>query len=162
MKTIAIYPGSFNPFTLGHQNILEKAERIFGKENVVVAIGINPEKYSNLEDIELKRLINSKILTIEKQLPSVKVEYYIGFLTDYVKEKQLENGDNIVVVRGLRNGYDFDYEYNKIRFMWDQMPKLDVICLFADPAYMHISSSAYRVLEKIKPGSGHYILAKEK
>ena len=42
MKTIAIYPGSFNPFHIGHLNIVEKTERIFGKGNVVVAMGINP------------------------------------------------------------------------------------------------------------------------
>jgi pantetheine-phosphate adenylyltransferase len=160
MKTIAIYPGSFNPFTIGHQNILEKSERIFGKDNVIVAIGINPDKYSNLEDEELRNLINHKIGVIEKQLPSKKIEYYMGFLTEYVREKESE-GYNVVVIRGLRNGYDFDYEYNQIRFMWDQMPELNIMCLFADPAYMHVSSSAYRALEKVKSGSGHKYLAKE-
>ena len=44
MKTIAIYPGSFNPFHIGHLNIVEKTERIFGKGNVVIAMGINPDK----------------------------------------------------------------------------------------------------------------------
>ena len=44
MKTIAIYPGSFNPFHIGHLNIVEKTERIFGKGNVIIAMGINPDK----------------------------------------------------------------------------------------------------------------------
>lgn len=159
MKTIAIYPGSFNPFHCGHKNILEKAERIFGKGNVIVAIGINPDKYSEFEDFEFKDVINKKIEIIQNQISSDNVEYYFGFLTDYVREKESE-GLNVVVIRGLRNGYDFDYEYNQIRFMWDQYPNLNIICLFADPAYMHVSSSAYRALEKIKPGSGYKYLAK--
>ena len=159
-KTIAIYPGSFNPFTVGHQNILEKSERIFGKGNVIISIGINPDKYSHLEDEELREFVNLKIDIIEKQIPSSKVEYYFGFLTEYVREKEAE-GYNVVVIRGLRNGHDFDYEYNQIRFMWDQMPNLNIMCLFADPMYMHVSSSAYRALEKVKSGSGYKYLAKE-
>lgn len=166
MKTIAIYPGSFNPFHQGHQNILEKAERIFGKDNVIVAVGINPDKMT--ETLEIKGIRQTmavpyndpRVETIRRQIPSNKVESYFGFLTEYVREKEAE-GYNVVVIRGLRNGHDFDYEYNQIRFMWDMHPKLNIICLFADPAYMHVSSSAYRALEKVKPGSGHKYLARK-
>ncbi len=159
--TIAIYPGSFNPFTIGHQNILEKAERIFGEGNVIIAVGISPEKVDVPIMEMLVSMSDSKVRTIKKQLNSEKVEGYIGFLTEYVKKKKEETGKNVVVIRGLRNGHDFDYEYNQLRFMWDQMPELDILCLFADPLYMHVSSSAYRALEKVKPGSGHKYLAKE-
>lgn len=159
MKTLAIYPGSFDPFTVGHQNILEKTERMF--DEVIVAVGINPEKVKNIsEDIEAKMhsIKNARVDTIKKQLVDKQVEGYVGFLTDYVREKE-ELGYNVVVVRGLRNGYDFDYEYNITRFMWDQMPSLNIVCIFCDPAYMHISSSAYRALESVKPGAGHKYLA---
>lgn len=159
MKTIAIYPGSFNPFTIGHQNILEKAERIFGKDNVIIAVGINPDK-SKVIGAEMEMFKDNRVMSVKYQLPSKNIEGYVGFLTEYVREKEAE-GYNVVVIRGLRNGYDFDYEYNQIRFMWDQMPELNIICLFADPAYMHVSSSAYRALEKVKPGSGHKYLARE-
>lgn len=167
--TIAIYPGSFNPFTIGHQNILEKAERIFGKSNVIIAVGINPEKvgitpnvaaFNDVNQIMINRAEDC-VKVINRQLPSKNVEYYIGFLTEYVREKKQATGKNVVVIRGLRNGHDFDYEYNQLRFMWDQMPELDIMCLFADPLYMHVSSSAFRALEKVKPGSGHKYLAKE-
>jgi len=165
-NTIAIYPGSFNPFTIGHQNILEKAERIFGKDNVIIAVGINPEKKTGI-DFNIHGKGNSlevhkdyRVETIKGQLSSKNIEGYIGFLTEYVREKEAE-GYNVVVIRGLRNGHDFDYEYNQIRFMWDQMPMLNIMCLFADPAYMHVSSSAYRALEKVKPGAGHKYLARE-
>jgi pantetheine-phosphate adenylyltransferase len=162
-KTIAIYPGSFNPFTIGHQNIVEKAERIFGKDNVIISVGVNPDKEAMPGD-DFKMLFDEddvRVKTINNQLPSKTVEGYCGFLTEYVRYKEEETGCNVVVIRGLRNGHDFDYEYNQIRFMWDQMPMLNIMCLFADPMYMHVSSSAYRALEKVKPGSGHKYLAKE-
>jgi len=167
MKTIAIYPGSFNPMTIGHQNIIDKAERIFGKGNVIVAVGINPDKITETYEIgNLRQTVyvphnDLRVENIRRQIPSRPVEGYYGFLTEYVRQKKEETEKNVVVIRGLRNGHDFDYEYNQIRFMWDQMPELDIICLFADPAYMHVSSSAYRALEKVKPGSGHKYLAKE-
>jgi len=169
MKTIAIYPGSFNPFTVGHQNIVEKAEKIFGKENVIIAIGINPDKEGITGAIALVNDVNeimknraeAKVKVLKQQLPSKKVESYIGFLTEYVRTKE-EEGYNVVVIRGLRNGHDFDYEYNQIRHMWDQMPELNIMCLFADPAYMHVSSSAYRALERVQAGAGYRLLAKEK
>jgi pantetheine-phosphate adenylyltransferase len=159
MKTLAIYPGSFDPFTIGHQNILEKAERIF--DEVIVAIGINPKKIKNISSdrkTHLNAIKDSRIETIKKQLVDKNVEGYIGFLTDYVREKE-ELGYNVVVVRGLRNGYDFDYEYNMTRFMWDQMPNLNIVCIFCDPIYMHISSSAYRAIEEIQSGAGYKYLA---
>jgi len=158
-KTIAIYPGSFNPFTIGHQNVLEKAEKVF--DEVIIALGINPDKYSEIEDEELKNIINLKIGIIEQQLPSKKIEYYMGFLTEYVREKQEELGNeyNVVVIRGLRNGHDFDYEYNNCRFCWDQFPEMNIIMIPCDPIYTHISSSAYRILENIKNGAGNYLLA---
>ncbi|MEK6828780.1 MAG: adenylyltransferase/cytidyltransferase family protein [Nanoarchaeota archaeon] len=161
MKTIAIYPGSFNPFTVGHQNILEKAERIFGEGNVIIAVGISPEKVAAISAEELKVIADGKSRIIRQQLPSKKVEWYIGFLTEYVRQKE-DEGYNVVVIRGLRNGHDFDYEYNQTRYMWDQMPSLNIVCIFCDPVYMHVSSSAYRALEKVKPGAGHKYLAKDK
>jgi len=157
-KTIAIYPGSFNPFTVGHQNILEKAERIFGKGNVIVSVGINPEKIKHVGNHELEMVKNNKVKSLEIQLPSKNIEGYIGFLTDYVREKE-EEGYNVVVIRGLRNGYDFDYEYNSLRYIWDQKPDLNLICIFCDPVFMHVSSSGYKTLESVKKGSGYKYLA---
>lgn len=162
-KTLAIYPGSFNPFTVGHQDVLEKAEKIFGKENVIVSVGVNPDKIDKFtlgnKTHEVYSNDDSRVKTIEGQLPSKTVEGYHCFLTEYVRLKREETGCEVVVIRGLRNGHDFDYEYNQIRHMWDQMPELNVMCLFADPINMHVSSSAYRAMEKMKNGAGHHMLA---
>ena len=79
MKTIAIYPGSFNPFHIGHLNIVEKAERVFGEGNVLIAIGDNPEK-SNRGDSEKRALEISK-------KTGRSVEVYDIFLHELIEKK---------------------------------------------------------------------------
>jgi pantetheine-phosphate adenylyltransferase len=147
MKTIAIYPGSFNPFHKGHLNILEKAKRIFGENNVIIAIGQNPSKQnqSDSEIISRAKEINDKTKT--------SVEIYQTFLHEYIEN--LENmGFNIVVIRGLRNGDDLDYEVNQMRFIDDFKKGVNVVYITCDKEYEHISSSAIRTLQSFKPGSG--------
>ena len=171
-KTLAIYPGSFNPFHYGHLNILEKIEAIFGKENVIVAVGVNPEKIdpktlgiikdydAKAKEVVFKNIKETAINRLKAQIPSKNIEGYFGFLTKYVEQKEQE-GYNVVVVRGLRNGYDLDYEYTQNRYMWDQKPNLKIIYIPCDPLYAHVSSSAYRALESVEPGSGYHYLVKE-
>jgi len=160
MKRLAIYPGSFNPFTKGHQNILEKAERLF--DEVIISVGVNFKK--NIADTnggsKERQAIESKVRTLKTQLPSKNIEGYTGFLTDFVREKEKEY-DEVVVIRGLRNGHDYDYEYNMTRHLWDQHPKLNIIIIACDPVFSHVSSSAYRELESIRSGAGHHLLAIE-
>ena len=164
-KKIAIYPGTFNPFHLANLNILEKAEAIFGKDNVFVCVGINPQKIS--EDIKktissydqnsknriIENIRDTSVNQLKKQLTSKKIEGYVGFLTDYVFKKEKE-GYDVTVIRGLRNGIDLEVEYNQTRIMWDQKPDMKIIYIPCDPLYNHISSTAYRELESVKEGSG--------
>lgn len=150
-KKIAIYPGSFNPFTIGHLNVLEKAEAIFGIENVIIAVGVNPEKSSDTTD---------KVATIKHNLPSKNVESYAGFLTDYIWSKEKE-GFDVTVIRGLRNSFDLQYETNLLRAMQDFKPDIKSMMFLCDKEFDHVSSSLYRSCEKDKPGSGLRYLAKE-
>ena len=161
-QKIAIYPGSFNPFTIGHLNILEKAEAIFGKENVIIVVGVNPDKVSVAYTTSgtFIRSSDPRIKTIELNLPSKKVEGFCGFLTDYIWEKEAE-GFDVTVVKGLRNGDDLDYEVNQLRFMEEMKLDVKVLYLVCDKQYEHVSSSAYRALEKVREGAGHKYLAKE-
>jgi len=150
-QKIAIYPGSFNPFTIGHLNILEKAELLFGKENVIIAVGTNPDKTQDSVD---------RVATIKQNLPTRNVEGFVGFLTDYIWKKE-NSGFEIFVIKGLRNGDDLFYETNQLRFLEEMKPSINVIFLLCDKQYEHISSSAYRALEKVQEGSGLRYLAKE-
>jgi len=139
MTNLAIYPGSFNPFHMGHKNILEKIEKVF--DHVIIAIGENPDK-ENPGHIE----------EVKKTIPNNKVETFSGFLSDYVKIKE-EDGFNVTIVRGLRNSADLDYEVNQMRFIQDQNPNVKFVFIVCDKEYDHISSCAIRSLEKIKKGS---------
>jgi pantetheine-phosphate adenylyltransferase len=171
-KTIAIFPGTFDPFTIGHLNILEKVEAIFGKENVIVAVLLNPTKISketlsiirdysdSSKKLVFENIKNTGINRVKNRLPSKNVEGHFGMLNDYVKLKE-DKGFDVVIIKGLRNSTDFDYEYTQTRYMWDQNPNLKVVYIPCDPLYTHVSSSGYKALEIIKPGSGYHYLARE-
>lgn len=137
MRTIALYPGSFNPMHIGHLNIIEKAERIFGKGNIIVAIGVNPDKnYLERQDPkEIEKVINRPVIT------------YTKFLHELVEDYEKE-GLKVVIIRGLRNGTDLDYEVNQFRFINDFKKDINVVYITCDKEYEHISSSAIRKIEQ--------------
>jgi len=133
MKTLAIYAGSFNPFHVGHLNIVEKAEKIFGKENVLVAIGVNPAKVS-IHDV-----VNNSGVPRDQELSQKigrKVEMYYTFLHEFIDQKELE-GYNAILVRGLRNGDDLSYENNQLSFIHDFKPEVKSVFIMCDE--LHIS-----------------------
>lgn len=149
MKTLAIYPGSFNPFHKGHLNILEKSESIFGKGNVLIAIGVNPDKSNSGNDLDRALEIANKT--------GRSVEVYTTFLHELIEKKESE-GYHVVIVRGLRNGADLDYEVNQMRFINDFKKDVNVVYITCDKEYEHISSSAIRNLQKFRTGSGDLYL----
>ena len=145
MKTIAIYPGSFNPIHIGHINILEKAERIFGKGNVITAIGINPDKV-NTNDKSYLFEQDNKAKIISKKINRTVITYS-KFLHELVEDYEKE-GYNVVIIRGLRNGVDLDYEVNQMRFINDFKKDINVVYITCDQEFEHISSSAIRKIEQ--------------
>ena len=145
MKTIAIYAGSFNPFHIGHLNIVEKAERVFGEGNVLIAMGVNPEKAKS-EDL----LSRSVEIARKTGRP---VEVYTTFLHELVEKKESE-GYKVILIRGLRNGDDLAYEDNQLKFINDFKKNIDVVFFRCDEQFAHISSSAIRNLQSFRPGSG--------
>jgi pantetheine-phosphate adenylyltransferase len=152
-RKLGIFAGSFNPFTIAHKNILEKAERILGKGNVLVAIGCNPAKTSIVDNSEKANQLSEKL--------GCAVISYSSFLHELILQKEQE-GFDVVLVRGLRNGEDLAYEENQLKFIHEFLPKdyyLNTIFLMSDEEFKHISSSAVRQLEAFRPGSAkEYII----
>ena len=148
-KRLAVYCGSFNPLHRGHLDILLKAEKLF--DEVVIAVGENSEKNSD-------NRIN-RVETIKLQVPDRKVEGYSGFLIDFVYKKE-EEGYDVTVVRGFRNGSDLDSEINMLRVLEDQKPNIKVVYLPCGREFEYISSSMIRSLEHTKPGAGSEYIAK--
>jgi pantetheine-phosphate adenylyltransferase len=141
--SVAIYPGSFNPFHKGHFDILQKAERMFDK--VIIVKGISLEKGSN--DCLLPESIQNR-----------EIIYWNGMTTDLIEEI-LEHSE-VTLIRGLRNGKDLDYEVNQYRFMKEMLTDLQVCYIPCDIRFEHISSSAIRSIETFKKGSAEKYLIK--
>lgn len=130
---IAVYAGSFSPMHIGHLNILKKASKIFDK--VIIAVGQNPDKLKN------KFKIPESISQI------YQCDTYDGLLTDYLKSKSYP----VTLIRGLRNGTDLQYEINQYRYMKDMDPSIQMISIFCDPEFEHVSSSGIRSLMQYYP-----------
>ncbi len=98
--TKAVYPGSFDPFTNGHLDIIKRSSKIFDK--LIVAVGDNPAKTSLFSKDERLKMIKETVRTLK----NVDVDGFDGLLVDYAKKKNAQ-----VVVRGIRTVSDFEYEY---------------------------------------------------
>ncbi|GAA4853850.1 pantetheine-phosphate adenylyltransferase [Paenibacillus vulneris] len=96
----AIYPGSFDPFTLGHLNILERATRLFDQIDVVIAI--NKSKTAMFSPEERYQIARLSTLHLDQ---AVRVVHYAGIIADYIKENHMD-----VIIRGIRGSTDLDYE----------------------------------------------------
>ena len=131
---IAIYPGSFDPITLGHLNIIRRTAQIFDK--VVVCIMINGEKdtamFSPEQRVRMARRVTERI-------PNVEVDYFNGLLAEYSKRY-----DKPVVVKGLRAVTDFEYEFTMALINKKINPELETMFLTASEKYTFLSSSAVK------------------
>ncbi len=129
-----VYPGSFDPITLGHLDIIKRAASLF--DELIISVLNNKEKMP-LFSVEERVKILKKVTA---DLPNVKVDSFSGLLVEYAKENDIS-----VAVRGLRTTNDFEYEL-QIAQTNDMLSggKLETIFLTANPEYSFISSSAVR------------------
>ena len=130
MCTTAVYPGSFDPCTNGHLDVIRRAARLF--DNVVVAVLINDAK-NPLFTIE-ERV--DMIKKVTKQFPNVTVRSFSGLLADFMKENNYS-----LIIKGLRAVSDFEYEFQMALVNKDMCHKAETIFLAADVASTFLSSS---------------------
>lgn len=131
--TIAIYPGSFDPITNGHLDILKSGAEIFDK--VIIAVSYNMNKKSFLTVDERVSLIEKSI----KHLPNVEVDSFEGLTVDYAMKKDAD-----ILLRGLRTSFDFEYELQLSQTNSSLSPNLKTVFLITKPEYNFISSSMVR------------------
>jgi pantetheine-phosphate adenylyltransferase len=142
----AIYPGSFNPFHDGHLDVLDKSLMVFDK--VIVAVGSNPDK----PESDFKTRLDETKVRVQRCYESfpeigkrVTVKGFAGLLVNFAKEQKAQ-----AIVRGLRNGYDLQYEMNQQYWNEDLGLEIPTVFFIADRKVAHKSSTIYRQLEKFK------------
>jgi len=133
MATVALFPGSFDPFTAGHQNILRRALTMF--DEVVVAIGINQDK-SGFYSMEQKLDI---IAQATRDMKNVRVIQYDGLTVDACRQNGIRH-----IVRGVRNMLDFENERAIADANRRLAPEIETIIIPTAQEFAHISSSAVR------------------
>lgn len=136
MKT-AIYPGSFDPVTSGHLNIIRRAANIFDRLIVCVMVNAGKNPMFTLEERE------ALIRRVTADLPNVEVDSSSELLADYARHR-----GSCVIVKGLRAGSDFESEFQMALVNRKLNPELDTMFLTADSQYMYLSSSMVKELGK--------------
>lgn len=133
-KRIALFPGTFDPFTIGHESIVQRALGLV--DEIVIAIGVNESKktYFSLE----QRL--SMIGNLYENEPRVKVGYYDCLTIDFAKKTGAK-----YILRGIRSVNDFEYE-KTIADMNRALSGIETFVLFTEPALTHVSSTQVREL----------------
>ncbi len=137
-KRIAICPGSFDPITLGHLNIIRRSARIF--DEVVVCVMLNATKTSPMFSIE-ERVDMARRATV--RYPNVRVESSDILLAEYARRYE-----GAVIVKGLRAASDFDYEFQMNLINKNINPELETMFLTASGKYTFLSSSVVREMAK--------------
>ena len=129
-KNLVIYPGSFDPITYGHVNIVERALTIF--DRIVVAVAINTTK-SGTFSIEERVSMMQEVF---KDEPDVEVDSFSGLLVDYVRTRQA-----LAILRGIRTVTDFDYEFQMALANKSLDPNVEQVYMMTEGKYLYHSSS---------------------
>lgn len=146
MNRIAIYPGSFDPFTRGHLNVIGRGVKVF--DQVIVAVANNTSK-KNIFTLEERVDILNELFTGRED---VKVDYFEGLLVDYVKRM----GTN-VVLRGMRTVSDFEYELQMALANKTLNSELETVFMVTDSEFSHISSSVIREVVSLNGSAKHMV-----
>jgi len=137
LKT-AVYPGSFDPITNGHLDIVERSAEMF--DNIVIAIFINPNKkplFSVEERLELIR-------EVTRHLPNVQVDSFQGLLSDYARQRSAK-----VIIRGLRAVSDFEYEFQMALMNKKLNPNVETIFMSSSSKNIYISSTIIKEVSSL-------------
>ncbi len=139
-KTI-VYPGSFDPPTNGHLDLILRVSKIFDKVIVLVIQNVNKQPFFTIDErVEMLNLIIKN-----RRLKNVVVDKYEGLLVDYLKAKNVN-----LILRGLRAVSDFDYEFQMVLINRRMYPKTEVIYLMPDYKWVYLSSSLVKEIANYK------------
>lgn len=139
-KIIAIYPGTFDPITFGHMDIIKRASKIFN--NLIIAVAEDTVKQPIFSLRERVKIVENEIKTINK---GIKVTSFKGLLVDFAQKQNAS-----VIVRGMRAASDFEYEFQMAYMNYKLSPTLETIFLPATENGHFISSRFVKELARLK------------
>ena len=136
-KKIAVFPGSFDPITLGHIDLVKRAINLF--DEIIIAVGVNSSK-KNLYPLDQRMNWLEKVF---QEYPSVSIGCFEGLTVNFCKEKKAG-----YLLRGLRNASDFDYEKTISQLNHIIGDQLETVFLISRPEFSHVSSTIVREIIK--------------
>lgn len=134
-KNIAVYPGSFDPITAGHVDIINRMARLY--DEVIVLVAASSQKSAMFTEEERKALIEKTL----GHLTNVRVDIFQGLTVEYMKKVNAR-----VIVRGLRAVVDFEYEMTMANINKKLDPNIETMLVFASPEFYYISSRGVKEL----------------
>lgn len=137
--SLAIIPGSYDPPTLGHVELIRRAARLF--DRVIALVMVNDQKQALFSLEERFSLVKESVAGI----PGAEADFFGGMTYDYIRDHGVD-----AIVKGLRNAQDFTYECEIARFNQLHAPQAETLFLYAEPRWDHVSSS--RVKEAFLAG----------
>jgi pantetheine-phosphate adenylyltransferase len=145
-KNRAIYPGSFDPLTKGHVDIIERASRCF--DQLIVGIGINPAKPSMFTADERLDMVKSSVA----HLSNVKVEAFEGLTVDFAKKYRAK-----ILIRGVRSESDFAFEFPMAMMNRSLEPELEVFFISTSEKFSYISSTLVKDVARWGGDLGQFV-----
>ncbi len=152
MTVSAMYPGTFDPITLGHEDLVRRAARLY--DRVVVAIAANPGSKAPMFSFEERVELAKEAL---EDLPNVEVTGYAGLTVDFAKDRDLA-----VIIRGLRAVSDFEYEFQLANMNRHLTDEVETVFLTPTEKYTFISSSLVREVAALGGEIGEFVSPKVK
>ncbi len=137
---VAVYPGSFDPITNGHVDIIERTAHAF--DRMIVAIAINEEKHPLFSFDERLEMIRETV----QHIPHIEFDSFTGLLVDFIKQR-----GSTVVVRGLRAVSDFEYEFQMAQMNKELYPKMETLFMMTRTVHAYLSS---RIVKEIASFGG--------
>jgi pantetheine-phosphate adenylyltransferase len=148
MERIAVYPGTFDPITNGHVDVIERASQLFDK--VIVVVSVNSKKETLFTDAERLDMAKESL----KQLSNVEVETHRGLTVDFARSKGA-----VALIRGIRAISDFEYEFQIALMNRKLVPEVTTIFLMPHERYTYLNSSIIRELSKYKQDVSEFVPA---
>jgi pantetheine-phosphate adenylyltransferase len=130
---VAIYPGSFDPITNGHLDIIERGAKVF--DELIVGVLVNVDKKGLLDIEERVELIKK----VTDKYPNVRVQSFNGLLVDFMKQEKAQ-----VILKGLRAVSDFEYEFSMALMNNKLDPEIETVFMMTSAQYSYLSSSAVK------------------